>query len=369
MLSRAIFFICLFSISSIYASDYFYGLPTLSLSSKNLTIFFCHKSLGEREGMMEQDYRGAFLCSTLPKIGDTPLKKHDATNLFYYCTDAEERFKRIFDQLEPLKEENIGPSSLETSEEPLTISPYSCRIEVNEVAQKMKEASNVVITFGAGLSAGYVPTLVDFFDSLGIEKVPSEDAGTDESMIRFAEKLISNPSLLLQTVQTEWEKVVACSLNSTPAHLALKNIVDSLKRTNKNVFVYTDNLDGIHKRVGIPLTEKAVSPQETNIIYPDLEVLRSGPTFVLVCGQSFDFHGILGTIKTRAGMPPSHEVTFVSLNPCPTPIKILQNFDPNFLEYGETFDPTSLRREVLEMLWLEGSGHDLLPCLERVMTS
>jgi hypothetical protein len=75
---------------------------------------------------------------------------------------------------------------------------------------------NICITFGAGISAGYVPTLIEFFAVLGIEKVVYEDCATDDYLKKFIVDLYNDSEKQLNLVQETWNKVKPGNIHSTP---------------------------------------------------------------------------------------------------------------------------------------------------------
>ena len=114
-------------------------------------------------------------------------------------------------------------------------------------------------------------------------KLYSVDAATDDSLVRFIDKLFNqdNP-VLWDKVSTLWGTVTNSGLEETAAHRALAKLKNLLETQQKKVFVYTDNIDGIHGKCGIELsrstTWEGISVGEYNSKYnalwlekPDIE--------------------------------------------------------------------------------------------------
>lgn len=217
----------------------------------------------------------------------------------------------------------------------------------------------------------YVPTLIDFFKALDLQKVASKDKATEESMVPFMSKLAEDKEKILQIVQREWGKVVARDIASTPAHQALAHLIELLRNEGKDVFAYTDNIDRIHKKTGIQLSEEHI-PEEgiTRILYPPINKIGQKKMTVLACGQSFDFHGILSTIYSRKDH--AQEMSFFSLNIHPSSIAIYEGLDvEKALESStEGVDISQFPVKSLDMLHIPGSLHQTLPELyERFKSS
>jgi hypothetical protein len=104
---------------------------------------------------------------------------------------------------------------------------------LESVIDDLITSDNVCITFGAGFSGGYVPTLIEFFDQLGIKKLSSVDAITDESMQNFINNLINNKDDVWNKITEIWLKVRDCKITTTPAHEALLKIIRLLEMHKK----------------------------------------------------------------------------------------------------------------------------------------
>ena len=111
------------------------------------------------------------------------------------------------------------------------------------------DAETVIISFGAGISQGYVPTLQEFYEALGVKKAFSKSSITDQSFVSFAEELITNHKQTTKKVRKVWDDVMSCDHQSTPSHELLLRIIYILRNSGKLVLPYTDNIDGIHDAV------------------------------------------------------------------------------------------------------------------------
>ena len=81
----------------------------------------------------------------------------------------------------------------------------------------------VIISFGAGISQGYVPTLEEFYEALGVKKAFSKSSITDQSFVRFVKDLAEAPQQTTKKVRKVWEDVMSCDHQSTPSpHSSLK---------------------------------------------------------------------------------------------------------------------------------------------------
>lgn len=292
------------------------------------------------------------------QIEGLPLKQYNES-FYYLCLDAEEKYQGIAESLEEFNQRVF--SHLSASSHSSTHNGHT-ESSLDALCQQIQSSESVCVTFGAGISGGYVPTLIEFFNGLELEKSCSADQVSDGSLIAFIIRLVTEKDKILNIVQTEWGKVFNCDISSTPAHTALKKILELLEDKRINTSVYTDNIDGIHHRVGIQLSEDSTSDGE-KIIYPPLDNIRDKKMTVLVCGQSFDFHYVLSTIHARAHL--ARELVFFHLNLEADCINIYQELDvPLLLESSpEGIDISQIQQETLDMKFIKGSLHDILPAL------
>lgn len=309
-------------------------------------------------------YTTAVVYGSQERIEGLSFKKFENGPLHYLCLDREENYKDLQQLLDELNRGLI--QSLSCSSSTLFSRPSLCvASSLESLYSYIRDSQTVCITFGAGISAGYVPTLIGFFEVLNLEKVPSEDKATDDSIIRYISKLFREREHTIEITQKEWLKVVSCNIDTTPAHTALKSLIDLLKEKGKDVFVYTDNIDGIHQRSNIQLSELHVPEEQmTKILYPPLEKMCQKKIAVLACGQSFDFHGVLSTINTRINF--SQEASFFSLNINSNSIGIYEGLDVDIaLDSSESIDISSFPIKYLGMKHIPGSLHETLPELYR----
>ncbi len=230
-------------------------------------------------------------------------------------------------------------------------------------------ADVVFFSFGAGISHGYVPTLEESCDELGLIKIPSSDQVTDKSMQDFVCRLIKEPKTLLSIIRESWSKIDSCEIRSTPAHLALFNFINCLKKDGKEVFVYTDNIDGIHRKCGIDLSRnrsnkaKDVDIDSTvpyvsfeTLLYPTLKDVEGQNVVSVLIGQSFDFDFVLGHLYEIAP-----HTQFFSINIKGDPLKIFTGLDMNNLPEEEIDLLTVNKITLPDVLLLRGSAHEILP--------
>lgn len=297
------------------------------------------------------------------QIAGLPLEKYKES-AYYLCLDAKEKYQRIDERLEELSLLDVSHHSASSVPQSSAHNGHT-ESSLDELCEHIASSDSVCVTFGAGISGGYVPTLVEFFNALGLEKARAVDSATDESFIRFISSLVTEKDTILNIVQTEWGKVYNCDISSTPAHTALKQLIELLRFNGKETFVYTDNIDKIHDRVEIQLSEESTS-YGVKIIYPPLDNIRDKKMTVLVCGQSFDFHCVLSTIHARAHF--ARELVFFHLNLEADCINIYQGLDVPLLresspEKPKKIDISQIPQVTLDMKFIKGSLHDILPAL------
>lgn len=277
---------------------------------------------------------------------------------YYLCLHEEEKYQELTEALENFSQRTcLQPSASALSSRENGNGHTESSLDV--LCQHIQSSESVCITFGTGISGGYVPTLVEFFNALGLEKSCAIDTATEESFVPFIISLATRKDEILPTVQTEWGKVFNCNISSTPAHSALKQLIGLLENKGMHTFAYTDNIDEIHHKVGIQLSEESAMKR---IIYPSLDCIRDKKMTVLVCGQSFDFHCVLSTIHTRASL--AREIVFFHLNLTPDRIEIFKGLDVDVLRESDTeIDVSEIPQETLEMQFISGNLHEILPTL------
>jgi len=152
-------------------------------------------------------------------------------------------------------------------------------------------------------------------------------------------------------VRTTWTQIDICTIESTPAHLALAQLIADLKNNKKEVWVYTDNIDGIHSKCNIPLSRD----EESYVLYPNLQDVRDKKVVSLFIGQSFDFDHVLGHLSHVAP-----QTQFFSMNIKSDPIKVFTGIDANNLPDG--LDHLTLEKtELPGVRLLKGTVQVLLP--------
>lgn len=205
--------------------------------------------------------------------------------------------------------------------------------------EEIKKADNVFITLGAGVSATAIPTFRDLFKKLDLVPVISTSGeARNDSMSLFVNKLILDPEYQAQKLDhiKNWGTKVDNKtkdgenlVKTTVCHEALLAMVNILEQQNKQVFIYTDNLDGIHKNVGLKVSEAKVSSVDGSCdyyydLYPEQKSIDNKRNIVIICGQSFDFRlNVLSNLSYLAKQS-SHGTTFLffSINPEISPIMV-----------------------------------------------
>lgn len=344
------FYFLMLSWLSVASSSVEYSESGFSISSARAGVAFYHESTPNSF----TPYAAALVYGKEDRLGELSLTSRDS--FFYSCTHNEENYKGLSERFSEIKE-------CLSSIEPIISEPDPCEpSSLPALVAKIQESDNVYITFGAGISHGYVPTLLDVFRALDLEKVTSNDKATDRSFISFVNRLFGDErERILKTIREEWgQKVMRCSVDSTPAHQATKELVEHLTGQGKIVRVYTDNIDGIHEKLNIPLSEQKQEGGST-ILYPPIEEIGDKKSVVLGCGQSFDFHGVLSTIYARQNSP--EKISFFSLNVDPRSIVIYKGLDVDTLNPHEGVDLSDFETQSLPMYLVQGSLHDTLPVL------
>jgi hypothetical protein len=231
--------------------------------------------VSQRHAVSFYQYKGgkdyvAFAISSLEELTNIPMTAHENCG-YYYCYPPQMPASCFCDlewELTQLKKYSaLNDLPLNT---PQTLAP---EIDLKTVALALVQSDVVIISFGAGLSFPFVPTLEEFCQNFNLQKLPGTDCITDESIGGFIQSLIERPTETLKGVEKIWSAVNDCAIESTPNHLYLKQIMDLLGKERK-ILTYTDNIDGIHDKCGIALsrTEDILDPSGTfscqSAIYP-----------------------------------------------------------------------------------------------------
>lgn len=310
-------------------------------------------------------FQSALIYTTnINEIGGIPLKRFRETKAYYYCIDPEESYSNLEKFLENYIEGFDSSSSDEEEEDQIQFHPGQCQTSSLDVlVDQILDSDTVCFSFGAGISAGYISTLLDLFKGWGLEKVVSQDRATKESLLCFAEKLIKAPEETLGMVRKDYMNIFSHKVESTPAHLALKKLIDTLRARKKAIYVYTDNKDGIDQNVGI---QKSYKDLNDHTMMTDLPQLTQKKATVVVCGLSFDFNNILSTLYTRRA--DAQRVSFFSLNIEPNNIAVMDGWDfdklyDQYFSKGECAPPFKYNNTIAEMLCVPGSLQDTLPTL------
>ncbi|MDF3033578.1 MAG: Sir2 family [Alphaproteobacteria bacterium] len=366
-----IYFFIILAITNAFAaddrSDHCYVKSDLTILSQDSGIIFFNnrdsKIISQLDGTITSEgmYVTAVVYGKQARMEKLHLKKFRKEGpLHYLCLDREEDYQGLDQALNRANTIMIDNSSVE-----LPPAPSLCaEASLESLCSSIQDAQTVCITFGAGISAGYVPTLIECFEALGLEKVASRDIATNESMARCISELVKDREKVLKIAQAVGTKVARRDIAPTPAHHALKSLADFLRKNGKDVFIYTDNIDGIHKRAGIPLSEVYVPEEDIKqILYPPVEAIAQKKVTVLVCGQSFDFHYILSTIYAREKA--AQKISFFSLNINPESMAIYEGLDVEAcaLRNPEDSDNCNFPMENLKMNHIPGSLQETLPAL------
>lgn len=368
--------ICFFNIlmaMKSFSAESLYERSDLALSSQNFRVLFFNDqntrvtvSIND-QATYEGYYVTAIACSTMEKVGDLTFQKFKDGPLHYLCLAEEEKYKDLHEKLDYMNSafHQVCDDDFSHLRSNPTICPQS---SLESLYSSIQDSETVIFTFGAGISYGYVPTLIEFFKTLNLEKVASDDSATDASMAQYIRKLFTDPENTLEQARAEWLKVTFCRLKTTPAHQSMQSLIELLKKAGKDIFVYTDNIDGIHHRSNIKLSETHLPEDGLTIIdYPAAEKINNKKVTVLVCGQSFDFHGILSTIQTRGRH--AKELSFFSLNVSPNSIAIYDGLDVGDYSSDEDQDTPLPSLKYLDMAHIPGSLHQTLPELYSMFLS
>lgn len=309
-------------------------------------------------------FQSALIYTTdIKEIGGIPLKRFRETKAYYWCMHLEESYSNLDRFLENYAENIDSSSSDEEEENQIQFDPGKCQTSsLDMLVDQILDSDTVCFSFGAGISAGYIPTLLDLFNGWGLEKIVSKDCATKESLIRFARKFINDPQETLGMVRRDYMKIFLHKIESTPAHLALKKLIDVLKNHKKDIYIYTDNQDGIERNVGIWQSFKYIDDHTCMVDLPQLNQRKAA---VVVCGLSFDFNNILSTLYTRRS--DGERVSFFSLNIEPNNIAVSDGFDSDknyeCFRKGESMPFINYNSPIMGMLCVPGSLQDTLPTL------
>ncbi|MBA4749720.1 MAG: hypothetical protein H2057_03770 [Alphaproteobacteria bacterium] len=221
-----LFVILSLSFSAVYASEEKPLEPEQSIvSQRHVVSFYQYKGA--------KDY-AAFTISSLDELADIPMTAHENGG-YYYCYPPQIPTSCFCDlewESDQLKKYSV------LSDPPLnTAQILAPEIDLETLAQVLVHSDVVIISFGAGLSFPFVPTLEEFCQSFNLQRLPSTDCITDESMKGFMQILIERPKETLMGVEKTWQAVNDCSFESTPNHLCLKQLIDLLD-DKKNYDIY-----------------------------------------------------------------------------------------------------------------------------------
>ncbi len=232
--------------------------------------------------------------------------------------------------------------------------PQCARVKYPKLIKDISGSDTVVITFGAGISDGFVPTLIEFMEGIGLEKMPSHDRATEDSFQSFIHSLFADQSSISR-VGGIWGTIFNCKHEVTPAHKALFEIINILRWSKKEVYVYTDNVDRIHHKVGIKISD--LHPVSSEFPVKDL---KDRNVVVLACGQSFDFQGVLTAINSLD--EGCANIKFYSLNTKPDSILVYDDCKKD--KDGNIIDYDADKYHYLDMGWIEGPLGKTLPEIE-----
>ena len=324
----------------------------LNLESENFFVQFYHLNDDPNEKPVS-----AVIYSRQLAVHGIEFIPINSSNVYLFSLDKQNLYKNL------LEENTYAVTALNKNaclSKPITQSQTLSSSTLENLQQKIIDSQNIIISFGAGLSAGYVPTLDEFYAKLGLVKQRFTCDATDESMQNFINELVTNKSNILETVHQQWDNIICKStIETTPAHEALKDIQQKLiSKYQKNVFVYTDNEDEIHNKVGIKLA-KVQDNNYTVTAFPTTEQLNNHKSVIILCGQSIDFKNYISTILGKC----NHHIDIYSLNLHPDNIVIFKNFDSK--QFSDDF--TKLTKAFLKMSYVQGSGHELLPQLAKLL--
>lgn len=336
----------------------------LTLSSGTTTVTFYSPSW--------ETYESAVIMTVnaIPSgsVGWRQYSKGDGNTLNYFLTHPGLTYEGLE---ETLDETHTGYFTLMLGHEMPEPGKCTALVSPKDVATSILSSEHVIFTFGAGISAGYVPTLIEFFNRLGLKKETSCDRATVESMDRFVDNLLRDPDTYFAIVTKVWGSVRS-PIASTPAHRALSTILHCLPNT-KSRSVFTDNIDGIHSRAGITLSRKphfdeAGREDYETLTYPSKAELKGKKVVVVCIGQSFDFDNILATIDNNA-----QEVEYISMNISDNTINIRLGVDMlslhESIEMGLISEENAAKQYYeldiasLNMSLLPGSCHETVPAL------
>lgn len=123
----------------------------------------------------------AFGISSLEELTNTPMMAHECGGHYYYPPQMPAScFCDLEWELTQLKKYSaLNDLPLNT---PQTLAP---EIDLKTVALALVQSDVVIISFGAGLSFPFVPTLEEFCQSFNLHKLPGTDCITGESIGSF----------------------------------------------------------------------------------------------------------------------------------------------------------------------------------------
>jgi len=170
------------------------------------------------------------------------------------------------------------------------------RVDPKELSCLLHKANVVAISIGAGMSRGYVDTLPDLCQKLGLE--PSAAVNTcltDESVAKLLDLLSQDDTREdLFTVIGEFHASIynrhiqpSTALGS---YRALQDLVDRLQSSKKQVHIFSANLDGLEAEAGLC----PVHPDHAKDI---ANTLGQNVGVVISLGQRQDHGAVISTLR------------------------------------------------------------------------
>ena len=235
-----------FALTVNFAEQTKYIPSSISFGSEEFFLCFYDKCVPDPEGRMmissENRFAEIVVVGLRPQIGNLHLDQEEH-GVYYRAFDPHLEHKGLEESLSDFKAFFNRGYSADLPETPSLSSQTSLEI----VSEELEKADNVLAVFGAGLSAGYVPTFDEFYAKLDLER-GIKGFVTEASLARF---LSQDKEFILNIVRTEWEqKIINSGVSYTPAHGALKKLIQLWQSQGKTVFAYTENVDDIHRKMG-----------------------------------------------------------------------------------------------------------------------
>jgi len=129
------------------------------------------------------------------------------------------------------------------------------RIDVQNFAELLREKENIAFIIGAGMSAEIIPTLPALYKSLGLEEEAGTYYVTQNSLSKFLPDFLSNPEKYYSIISSFCSTINGIH-QPTKAHIALKEVVDLLESDQKNVFIYSANLDSLEEQLHLNVLDE-----------------------------------------------------------------------------------------------------------------